>query len=395
MAKPPLGVTLTVPDGQEATGFYNDPDGVEAFITDEPYLVDDGLQSPLPVFDAGGPVFQDSMGNAQASIALNGIDPPEPILPGPMDYADPRMGAFNDYTGEFGLASPTAVLGFVCDFDGDPVITITHGDEPLTILHQERRGGILSLIAAGTGLTVEVAELKISAAGGNLNGGAFRINEIETDGAVSFGWNGGGNAAVRTVSTPPMDGTEGGVVKSAYGTRTYDPYHNSRIIGATAVWQGFLDTGPVTEVDYGPSGPWVLGDGWSWDGDDLVHTGPESIATLTHPIGTGYSSSARAYIIVETGANCGITVYQNNYVSRNGPYEGPVYSSVAGKMDTLKIRARGQVRVTSVAVSGDTRGVNWVFGTAPAQDGEVFTGTSSAYGPNCVISAAEIVGGIA
>lgn len=78
-SKQPLGVTFIVPDGQEATGVYEDPNGIEVFEADEPYLLEDGvsLQSPLLVFDAGGPTFQDSMGNAQKALAVTGLTPPD------------------------------------------------------------------------------------------------------------------------------------------------------------------------------------------------------------------------------------------------------------------------------------------------------------------------------
>lgn len=75
MPKEPLGITFVVPAGQEATGVYEDPDGVDVFETDTPYLLSDGvtLMSSLPVFDAGGPVFIDSMGNAQWALGVSGL----------------------------------------------------------------------------------------------------------------------------------------------------------------------------------------------------------------------------------------------------------------------------------------------------------------------------------
>lgn len=69
--KSPLGVTYNVPAGQAAIGVYNDPEGVEAFVSDDPYLSGGFLFSPLPVFDAGGATFVDSMGNLQSSIPMN------------------------------------------------------------------------------------------------------------------------------------------------------------------------------------------------------------------------------------------------------------------------------------------------------------------------------------
>jgi len=78
--KQSLGVTFIVPDGQDATGVYEDENGVAVFETDEPYLLDDGvsLQPPLPVKVVSWSIFTDSMGNAQASLAVTGLAPPEP-----------------------------------------------------------------------------------------------------------------------------------------------------------------------------------------------------------------------------------------------------------------------------------------------------------------------------
>lgn len=82
-----LGITLIVPAGHEATGIYESADGIDAFLTDEPYLTSDGaqLQPPLPVFDAGGPMFRDSTGGMQTALAVLTIptDIPEAWL---MDY---------------------------------------------------------------------------------------------------------------------------------------------------------------------------------------------------------------------------------------------------------------------------------------------------------------------
>lgn len=73
--KHPLGVTFTVPPGHEATGVYEDPDGVEVFESDTPYLLSDGvsLQPLLPVFDDGGAIFTDSMGNTQRALGVSGL----------------------------------------------------------------------------------------------------------------------------------------------------------------------------------------------------------------------------------------------------------------------------------------------------------------------------------
>lgn len=78
--KQPLGITFTVPPGQEATGVYESEDGIEVFETDDPYLLSDGqsLTPPLPVKIVDGPTFLDSMGRLQSAIPVSGIGPTPP-----------------------------------------------------------------------------------------------------------------------------------------------------------------------------------------------------------------------------------------------------------------------------------------------------------------------------
>lgn len=79
MPKEPLGITFVAPAGQDATGVYEVEGGVEVFETDTPYLLSDGvsLMPPLPIFDAGGPVFIDSMGNVQRALGVKEFVSPE------------------------------------------------------------------------------------------------------------------------------------------------------------------------------------------------------------------------------------------------------------------------------------------------------------------------------
>lgn len=78
MAKTPLGITFVARDGQPSTGVYEAEGGIETFETDEPYVVHGTpyLAAPLPVFDAGGPVFQDAMGHAYQALPIKGVTPP-------------------------------------------------------------------------------------------------------------------------------------------------------------------------------------------------------------------------------------------------------------------------------------------------------------------------------
>jgi len=86
MAKTLLGITFVARDGQAATGVYESAGGIETFETDEPYAVHGThyLADPLPVFDAGGPVFQDAMGNTYQALPIKSVMPPGPDPEGVM-----------------------------------------------------------------------------------------------------------------------------------------------------------------------------------------------------------------------------------------------------------------------------------------------------------------------
>lgn len=72
MPKEPLGVTFTVPDGQEATGVYEADGGADVFIADAPYLLSDGVsrQPPLPVKIVDGPTWISVNGSLQRPCRL-------------------------------------------------------------------------------------------------------------------------------------------------------------------------------------------------------------------------------------------------------------------------------------------------------------------------------------
>lgn len=78
-----LGVTFKVPSNKDAVGVYKSDAGVEAFETDVPYVLSDekSLADPLPVKLVDGPVFADTLGNAQTALAISIGDVPPPPLP--------------------------------------------------------------------------------------------------------------------------------------------------------------------------------------------------------------------------------------------------------------------------------------------------------------------------
>lgn len=74
MARRPIAVTLNRFAGQQSTGVYEAEGGIPVVITDVPYLAGDlSLHQPMPVFDAGGTVFLDDSGKAQAALPVSGL----------------------------------------------------------------------------------------------------------------------------------------------------------------------------------------------------------------------------------------------------------------------------------------------------------------------------------
>lgn len=330
-------------------------------------------------------------------LILNGINPPDPA--GPLDYSNIDLGSFNDLTVPFQLESPSVVLGLIGNYDGDPVISITHGGEPLTIIRTEKSTRILSLIAVGTGLTVEMADLKIVTTGGNLGGGAFRINEMTDILPALSGWQDGGTGNSAQTPTYTMSGTAGGLVKIAYVNGYNDPSHRSALIGADLAWSGFFATGTVIPIDAGPTGDWTLGDGWSWDGADLVHTGASSTCRLPWMQGP---TDIHPAIQVDTEFDEGawIRVSPMASVSGNaasGPVDGwvscPVSSSLGVSEEReLMISATGDVRVREVRIVYNAQSLSWIFGTVAAEDGHGVAARING-GPSWAFTAVEILGG--
>lgn len=67
-----LRVTYIVSPGQEPMPVYEAEGGMPVFVTDDPYLLSDGLSlmSPLYVVDAGGPTWVASDGSLQAALPV-------------------------------------------------------------------------------------------------------------------------------------------------------------------------------------------------------------------------------------------------------------------------------------------------------------------------------------
>lgn len=311
--------------------------------------------------------------------------PPRPPL-GPLDVVGRVNGFFTNFTQSFELKKDCAILGLCCFSRGNPVITITHGGEPLTIVQQRRTAGWISLLAYGTGLTVETAPLVISATGGELDGGGMRISAIDQTTGEGIGWLYGLVGRGNDIPAATQTGVIGGLVKGALVTGGADRYHVTSVEGAENVWNGFTTTGDLIGTDTSVTGDWQLGDGWSIVGDAFVHTGPKSVLRLDYPaIPTRNSTRMEADVVSGT------------LLVRNGTGGGDTYlegfhyvcTAHSGSTSFVVIEATGDVTIRNVTIVERMENVSWLFCTTPAQEGGVIK-FRQPYGPDWAYSFAEV-----
>lgn len=354
-----------------------------------PVLRVEGDAPVLTAVESGGaPITLSANG---APFIIQGFTPPPAPL-GPLDFASIELGVFDNFSRQYDLAAPSAVLGLCARYTGEPVIEIAHGGEPLEIIRVDKENGVLSLLAVGTGLTVESANLTITTTGGSLGGGALRINEMIDVQPEMYGWEGGAANIATSIRTPAVTGAQGGVTKIAFASAFYDPNRTTKISNATSVWQGYLCTGPLADIDLSPDGDWTLDSGWEWDGAKLVHTGAASSASVPVPAGiTNGLTDGRVYCKIPAGGRLNLSVYTTGttYV---GPFEGYIYAGVNGPISFYRLTATGDVEVSEMGVVTNASNLTWLFASAPAVNGTVYTATTTARGPDNSISAAEILG---
>lgn len=307
-----------------------------------------------------------------------GLTPVDPTQPGPMDVVIPGRNVFTNFSREFDLASPDVVFHLACHYTGDPVIEIAHGGEPLTIVKQEREEphGVLSLVAIGRGLTVEAANLTITATGGQLDGGACRINEMVNVQPDMVGWSGyaagQGKPPILTVA-----GTDGGIIKATYTRRFADRSHRIAIGGLNSLFNGYTLSGdPIPDDVSAATGDWVLGEGWSVVGNTLVHTGNiSSVCVLKIPTPRTGSQGRRAHLSCSSGASAwiGETNSITSGIGFRGPRDGYVCTGANGSLDTFAVQAAGDVVVSDIEWFENMDPISWVFSSGPAVNGEELT----------------------
>lgn len=312
--------------------------------------------------------------------------PPTPPL-GPLDVVGRVNGFFTNFSQEFTLEADCAVVGLCCSFSGDPDITVKHGADTLNILRQERSGDLLSLLAFGSDLAIETANVTVSATGGELNGGALRIHEVYKVSATgNTGWIGGASGLGNEITPINQQSTVGGLTKGALVAGAADRYHTMSVTGSDKVWSGFTTSGILIDTDTTTAGPWVLGAGWSIDGDDFVHTGPESVLQIAFPTIPALNSARMEADVSSGEITVGGTTSTYDRYKVGNHY---VCTAHGFPVSQLRITSNGDCRIKGISVVYDARAISWLFCSADSQNGGEISFTQP-YAPAWAYSMAEV-----
>lgn len=363
-----IGVTEALNAPPEIIGTVLDPDGVPVFFTDGPYVASDGtLQEPIPVKPRAVP---------------------PPLIPGPLDVIQHAPNGFTNFSESFDLAKPDAIVGLSCRYTGDPIIAMSHGGEPLSIIRQDRNNGVLSLLALGTGLTMESALFTVSATGGTLEEGALRINEVDSG---TVGWSGGVISNGIQSGRLTADGASGGLMKLAYGHmgKSYSDYGKfwATPTAPERVFWGRTISGDPLPYDFGPDDPnWTMNSTWEVNDEGQIYSDRPGISggayfvsyyTIPEPLDR-VAWKLDVVIADELSAiKVGGKYAGNGYPSETifGPYDGVLYAITYGTepMVRLEVGLRGTVLVRSIQAMDNGEVFNFAFGSlADATDGKQY-----------------------
>lgn len=212
-------------------------------------------------------------------------NPPEPPVPGPLDYVEGGAGLSN-ITVEYELARPVAMMGVSFRHTGTVTsMTATHGGEPLTlvgfVLNDVDNIGAAAFI--GNGLTIEPADLVITPIGGGTIGPAvvriddsFMIDDVEVglaDDRFGYSYIGAATQPV-PVEFSPVSGDGWGVYVLAASSAEKESFARG-LNGAGAVDRLFWAAATSGTLQDAPG--WATaGAGWVQDGEWWEHSGPSS-----------------------------------------------------------------------------------------------------------------------
>lgn len=378
-----IGLTLIVVDGEAAIPVYESDTGLETFATDDPYLLSDGesLLAPIPVFDAGGPVYVDAQGNAADAMPVTYIAPVNPPVPGPLDYIETGED-LAAITVEYELARTVVMMGIAFRHTG-PVtsLTATHGGEPLElvsfILNDVDNIGFAMFV--GNGLTIEPANLVITPVGGTIGPAVVRIDDSFMIDEVEVGMAQGqfGFSYIGSASQPapivfdPVSGDGWGVYGLAAASAEKESFARG-LSGAGQIERLFWGVASSGTLSDAP--PWAApGAGWTQNGDWWEHTGASSYIRgdlLPSPMGPPF------WIEVEIDVEEGSRIYiqplsQVGYLSQlyMGPFSGVVrmYRSQSIECRGFQMHGIGNARFRNFRYCDNGMTVFGAFGRTVSQ----------------------------
>lgn len=300
-------------------------------------VLDEGDGAPIVISDLGAPFI------------LEYVTPPNPPVPGPLDYIEEGQSMPN-ITVEYELARPVAMLGVAFRHTGTvTALTATHGGEPLTqvafVLNDVDNIGSAAFI--GNGLTIEPANLVITPVGGGTIGPAvvriddsFMIDEVEVVSSadrIGFSYIGAATQPVPVVFNPAAGWAVYALATSSAEKESYARGLN----GAAPVERLFWGVASSGTLEDAPN--WVTPaptSGWVQNGDWWEHTGASSYLKgepLPAPMGPPF------WIEVEIDVAAGDRIYiqtitQGGYLSQL--YMGPI-SEVVRIYRAQSIQASG------------------------------------------------------
>lgn len=286
-----IGVTTTVPEGQSPVPVYQDNSGLETFETDAPYLLSNGLslEAPLPVVVSDGPIWAGADGNPFNALAVKAVPSGSGLVKGPLDIIDDTTGNAS-VGGTFDLATPSMTLAVVAAYAGDfASINATHGGEPLTLVREDRVGGIVTAVFYGNGMTMESAELVVSAPGVTLGPSVMRMRDDWGMGALASDWS-DGKAVADSVGTGWVNVGNAGLpeprqILYAHGSKGIAGSNNMNTTTGMTLALGLRGSVITGDMDEWESVGQIT-TGWRQEGDEFIHniTAPSPLMLWFNPI---------------------------------------------------------------------------------------------------------------
>jgi hypothetical protein len=297
-----------------------------------------------------------------------GVAPPlPPFVPGPLDFVMYGVG-LTSHRQNYQLATPNAIFGFATRYEGDPTFTATHGGEALTLIRMDKNptDKVATLLFYGSGLTVEDAQLVVTAEDGTFGPAIGRINDdYVLSGGWSSDWNGGGYGHTPSTSKLTISGTDGdgGLVHIWGATRGIysDPQPENE--------HDILFRANITSGYHEAFEGWDVSIGWTEAGGvyTSAETGQSIMSTQFDPIYGPLGIS----MLAEIPEDAFIFIYfylpngSANTRKVDGPFAGSLYqfTNIAKEFNRIDIvTAHPEVRVSNLSKLTDAQTILASFG---------------------------------